>query len=50
METTVEWRNVTYQDGLTGEVGGPDAPAFTLRFDRTQYETTVRALLEEWST
>lgn len=50
METTVEWRNVTYQDGLTGEVGGPDAPAFTLRFDRTQYETTVRALLTEWST
>ncbi|MET2012815.1 hypothetical protein ABXJ56_14830 [Microbacterium chocolatum] len=47
--TTVEWRNVTYQDGWTGQVGGTGAPVFTLRFDRRQYESTVRGLLAEWS-
>ncbi|BFM23794.1 hypothetical protein [Microbacterium sp. che218] len=46
-ESTVEWRDVAYQDGSTGDVL-PDAPAFTLRFDRVQYETTVRALLTKW--
>lgn len=44
---TVEWRDVAYQDGSTGDVL-PDAPAFTLRFNRMQYETTVRALLTKW--
>lgn len=48
-DTTVEWRNVAYQDGLTGQVVAYEVPAFTLRFDRRQYEATVCALLAEWS-
>ena len=48
-DTTVEWRSVAYQDGMTGQVGQYEVSAFTLRFDRRQYETTVRALLAEWS-
>lgn len=47
-DSAVEWRDVAYQDGVTEEVRATEVPAFTLRFDREQYEATVRALLAEW--
>lgn len=53
-DTTVEWRDVAYQggviteDGMTEGINTEEVPAFSLTFDRTQYEDTVRALLAEW--
>jgi hypothetical protein len=44
-DTTVEWRNIAYQDGTTGEINTDEVTAFTIRFDREQYEATVRALM-----
>lgn len=48
--SVVEWRDVAYQNGFTDGVFPDDPPAFSLRFDRAQYEATVRALLADWST
>lgn len=45
MGTTIEWRSVGYQDSWHPFEQEQDVPVFTLRFDRSQYETTVRALL-----
>lgn len=47
--TTAEWRTIAYQDGADGRIGTEEVPAFTLVFDRTQYEAVVRRQLEKWS-
>ncbi|OZD55717.1 hypothetical protein CH252_07695 [Rhodococcus sp. 06-1477-1B] len=47
-DTTVEWRNVGYQDSWHPFDPKQDVSVFTLRFDRSQYETTVRGLLAWW--
>ena len=44
-DTTVEWRDIAYQSGTTEEIGTDEVSAFTVRFDRAQYEATVRALM-----
>lgn len=44
----VEWRDIAYQSGVTEDTGTSEIPVFSLRFDRAQYETTVRGLLAEW--
>ncbi|WP_307480951.1 hypothetical protein [Microbacterium trichothecenolyticum] len=48
MDTTVEWRNIGYQSGDEPFDAEQRVPVFTLHFDRTQYEATVRALLVAW--
>lgn len=48
-EGAVEWRDIAYQSGVTEELDTSEIPAFSLRFDRAQYEATVRGLLAEWS-
>lgn len=48
LDTTVEWRSVGYQDSWHPFEPEQDVPVFTLRFDRPQYETTVRAILALW--
>jgi len=48
MDTTVEWRNIGYQDANHPFDIEQEVPVFTLRFDRAQYETTVRTLLAVW--
>ncbi|WP_424711542.1 hypothetical protein [Microbacterium sp. SLBN-111] len=49
LDTTVEWRSVGYQDANHPFDTEQEVPVFTLRFDRAQYETTVRTLLAVWS-
>jgi hypothetical protein len=49
-EHTVEWHDIAYQSGITEELSTSELPAFSLHFDRSQYEVTVRALLADWST
>ncbi|MFS0793637.1 hypothetical protein [Microbacterium sp. 1P10AE] len=45
----VEWRDIGYQTGLGDERVTSTTPPVTLRFDRAQYEATVRTLLAVWS-
>lgn len=45
----VEWRDIGYQTGLGDERVMSTTPPVTLRFDRAQYEATVRTLLAVWS-
>lgn len=47
--TTVEWRNVAFQIDVPGGVAQCGVPWFTLRFDRAQYEATVREVLAAWT-
>lgn len=47
-ETTVEWRDIAYQDGTTEAANADEVPAFSVRFSRAAYVTTVRTLLREW--
>ncbi|MDO8149864.1 hypothetical protein [Isoptericola sp. b408] len=47
--SAVEWRDIAYQDGISEAIQIDEVPAFTLRFDRAQYEATVRGLLMQWS-
>ncbi|ROR65084.1 hypothetical protein [Agrococcus jenensis] len=49
-ETTVEWRNVTYQDTISGELWTPEMPVRSVRFEREAYEATIRDLLGQWGT
>lgn len=44
----VEWRNVAYQDGMTGEVLTGYGPVLSLRFNRVEYESLLRTLLTQW--
>jgi len=46
-ESIVEWRDVAYQDRITGEIAA-DRPPFTLRFERGPYERTIRELITGW--
>jgi hypothetical protein len=54
-DSHVEWRDIAYQNvpELLGDVsemlGTDEVPAFTLRFDRRSYESTVADLLAQWS-
>lgn len=54
-ETTVVWRDIAYQggaiteDGMTEPTNVQEVPAFSLTFDRAQYERTARALVADWS-
>lgn len=45
----VEWRDIGLQTGLGDERVTSASPPVTLRFDRAQYETTVRTLLAVWT-
>lgn len=44
----VEWRNVAYQDGISGTVLADDGPSFSITFDRVKYESLLRSLLDRW--
>ncbi|UDF13787.1 hypothetical protein LH407_02730 [Antiquaquibacter oligotrophicus] len=44
----VEWRAVSYQDGVTGAVLSDGGPAFSLIFNRVEYESLLRTLLDRW--
>jgi hypothetical protein len=44
----IEWRNVAYQDGNTGAVLTDDGPAISLIFNRDEYESLLRSLLDRW--
>ena len=44
----VEWRDVAYQEGMSGDVRADEVPAFSVTFDRAQYESFVRSLLRQW--
>ncbi|GEK79410.1 hypothetical protein ABA31_07610 [Agrococcus baldri] len=46
-DSTVQWRNLTYQDATSGEFW-PDMPRRDVTFERSAYEATVRGLLTEW--
>jgi hypothetical protein len=45
-ESTVEWREVAYQDGMTESIVVAEVPSFSLIFDRSAYEATLRALVK----
>jgi hypothetical protein len=47
-DSTVEWRDVAFQDGSSEALSVEEVAPFTLRFERTAYEATVRALLTRW--
>lgn len=44
----VEWRTVAYQDGVTEAVLTDTGPAFSLVFNRVEYESLLRSLLDRW--
>ncbi|CAH0215480.1 hypothetical protein SRABI02_02309 [Plantibacter cousiniae] len=48
-DSTVEWRDIAYQDGNTEEIGDAEVAAFTLTFERAPYESTITALIEDWT-
>ena len=48
-DRTVEWRDIAYQDGNTEQIGVSEVAAFTLVFERASYESTITALLEDWT-
>ncbi|MET4158155.1 hypothetical protein [Agromyces sp. PvR057] len=43
----VEWSDIAFQDRVTNEIS-LDGPKLTLRFERTAYERTIRALINGW--
>lgn len=47
-ESTVEWREVAYQDGITETIATEEVPSFSLVFDRSAYEATLRTLVKRW--
>lgn len=47
-ESSVEWREVAYQDGMTEAIATEEVPAFSLVFDRSAYEAILRTLVKRW--